>query len=265
MLEFIKNYILQIVAFLLATLIAYMLFVNPLEFTRDEIRDFSLKAMLYSLTAIVAILGYWWTQVKQQARHDDSLFEERWNKTLDLKKDALVEMCQTRANLDRILTNNIRYHIDQLIDDTDHFNNVAMELRQNSNKISDMAMMFLADNDDEEVSTKVLDFSIKLLDMESCLEKWMPIPSDNISARLAIKHLIVTHMRGMSVTVDDLKWEIQCEAYGLVIQRYDINRDDDEQLNDYGSNEEYLEWKKEAIKERKRLREEVSSIGRRPY
>ncbi|CAH6822755.1 conserved hypothetical protein [Vibrio chagasii] len=263
MLEFIKNYILLIVAFVLAILIGYMIFANPLEFSKNEIREFSLKAMLYSLTAIVAILGYWWTQVKQQERHDDSLYEERWNKTLDIKKDALVEMCQLRANMSGIITNTTRYHLDEFIEQEGYFNNVVKELRQNGEKITDLGAMFLMDNEDEEVTIKALEFNLKLLDMESCLDQWLPIPNDNVDAERAIRHLVVTHLRSLSYIVDDLRWEIHCEAQGIVIQRYDINRDDDEQLSGYVSNEEYLDWKKEEDKERMRLRKYYASGGSR--
>ncbi|CAK3754323.1 conserved hypothetical protein [Vibrio crassostreae] len=259
--EFIKDYILQIVVFLMVCLIAYMLIANPLGFTDIEIREFALKAMLYSITAIVAVLGYWWTQIKQDERHNDNLFEERWNKTLDIKKDALVEMCQIRANIERILANNIRYYIFKFIEDHDYRNDVAMELRQHCNKIMDMAEMFLSDNENEEVSTKALDINLKILDMEDCLSRWLPIPNDDIEAEAAIADLAAAHLKAIIAVVCELRWEIQCEAHGLVIQRYDINRDDDEQFDGYLSKEEYIDWKKGAEKERKMIVAEVS--GRR--
>ncbi|CAH6803889.1 hypothetical protein [Vibrio crassostreae] len=259
--EFIKDYILQIVVFLMVCLIAYMLIANPLGFSDIEIREFALKAMLYSITAIVAVLGYWWTQIKQDERHNDNLFEERWNKTLDIKKDALVEMCQIRANIERILANNIRYYIFKFIEDHDYRNDVAMELRQHCDKILDMAEMFLSDNENEEVSTKALDINFKLLDMEDCLSRWLPIPNDDIEAEAAIADLAAAHLKAIIAVVYELRWEIQCEAHGLVIQRYDINRDDDEQFDGYLSKEEYIGWKKRAEKERKMIVAEVS--GRR--
>lgn len=81
-----------ILALLMLRFLGYMVTSNPLGFELSDLKDLVIKTFPILLTAIVAGYGYYWTQLKHDRRHDREVREERRNKTLDIQRDALLEM-----------------------------------------------------------------------------------------------------------------------------------------------------------------------------
>ena len=114
------------IAVLIFSVASYWLVTtNPLKFSLQDFRDVLKQVFVYSFAAGVAIFGYWWTQREQDRRHDDQLYEARWNKTLDIQLKALEKLSSKRLALYSELRKVSKLYLFQFITD-DEFRDLKL-------------------------------------------------------------------------------------------------------------------------------------------
>ncbi|EJE8518661.1 hypothetical protein [Vibrio parahaemolyticus] len=238
---FIRTYLkwaLIVIAMLLVGWIAHWFVTeNPLEYTLQDVREFSKQLFLYSFTAAVAILGYWWNQREQNKRHDDQLYEARWNKTLDQQLEALREQSKMRIKFKKTfrdipLENTYLYvqrMLDELEEQTDH-------------------AMFYLNNDDYYIVDILIEMTSTIMCLNERLPQYLPIP-DSEQGNIELNTAVVLMLHSYSVRLSNqsclLDWEIGRLINGKMIERYDLNYGDEGQFGGHCSVEEYDKYRAE--------------------
>lgn len=226
------KWVLVVIAMLLVGWIAHWFVTeNPLEYTLQDVREFAKQLFLYSFTAVVAILGYWWNQREQNKRHDDQLYEARWNKTLDQQLEALREQSQMRIKFKKTfrdipLENTYLYvqrMLDELEEQTDH-------------------AMFYLNNDDYYIVDILIEMTTTIMCLFERLPQYLPIPDSehgNIELNTAVALMLHSYSVRLSNQSCLLEWEIGRLINGKMIERYDLNYGDEGQFEGHFSVEEY--------------------------
>lgn len=208
---------------------------------------------IYSFAAGVAIFGYWWTQREQGRRHDDQLYEARWNKTLDLQLEALDKLSSKRLELYSELRKVSKLYLFQFITD-DEFRDLKLydfeeQISWQSNHTS-----FYLHHDDSYLMDIIFEMTVTIGELESYCNQVVPLPKD---ASVELEELVALSIRQhfnkilrLSFVLD---WEIGCLIEGKVLDRYDLDLDDDNQWDKHDDTETYLEWKERVYKQQRKL------------
>lgn len=204
---------------------------NPLEYTLQDVRELSKQLFLYSFTAAVAILGYWWNQREQNKRHDDQLYEARWNKTLDQQLEALREQSKMRIKFKKTFRDipledtylYVQRMLDELEEQTDH-------------------AMFYLNNDDYYIVDILIEMTSTIMCLNERLPQYLPIPGSE-QGNIELNTAVVLMLHSYSVRLWNqsylLDWEIGRLINGKMIERYDLNYGDEDQFEGHCSVEEY--------------------------
>lgn len=198
-------------------------------------RELSKQLFLYSFTAGVAILGYWWNQREQNKRHDDQLYEARWNKTLDQLLEALREQSKMRLKFTKIFR-------DIPLEDTHLY---VQSMLDELNEQIEHAFFYL-NNDDFRVVEILQEMCDTTLCLYNNLSQFLPLPEDeqdNIELKIALDYVLHAYGKRLLNLSCLLDWEIGRLILGKMIERYDLNYDDEDQFESHCSHEEYEEYR----------------------
>lgn len=226
---------------------------NPFKFSLQDVRDVLKQVFVYSFTAVVAIFGYWWTQREQDKRHDDQLYEARWNKTLDIQLEALEKLSSDRVELYSEVRKASTLDLYQFITDYEFRDlkqyDFAKQIRWQSNHTS-----FYLSHDDFYLMDITFEMTVAIDELESYCNQVLPLPKD---ASIELEELVALSIRryfnkilSLSLVLD---WEIGCLIEGKVLDRYDLDVDDENQWGKHDNTESYLEWKEQAYKQQRKL------------
>ncbi|RSD31750.1 hypothetical protein [Vibrio pectenicida] len=225
---------------------------NPLKFSLQDVRDVLRQVFVYSFAAGVAIFGYWWTQREQDRRHDDQLYEARWNKTLDIQFEALEKLSSKRLALYSELRKVSKLYLFQFITD-DEFRDLKLydfeeQISWQSNHTS-----FYLSHDDFYLMDITFEMTAAIDELESYCNQVLPLPKD---ASIELEELVALSIRqhfnkilSLSLVLD---WEIGCLIKGKVLDRYDLDLDDDNQWDKQDDTETYLQWKERVYKQQRK-------------
>lgn len=226
---------------------------NPFKFSLQDVRDVLKQVFVYSFAAGVAIFGYWWTQREQDRRHDDQLYEARWNKTLDIQLEALDKLSNKRLALYSELKKVSKLYLFQFITD-DEFRHLKLyDFEEQINWQSNHTSFYLS-HDDFYLMDITFEMTVTIDELESYCNQVLPLPKD---ASVELKELVALSIRQhfnkilrLSLV---LEWEISCLIEGKVLDRYDLDLDDDNQWDKHNDTETYLEWKERVYKQQRKF------------
>ncbi|MEZ9260222.1 hypothetical protein AB4125_21915 [Vibrio splendidus] len=226
---------------------------NPFKFSLQDVRDVLKQVFVYSFTVVVAIFGYWWTQREQDKRHDDQLYEARWNRTLDIQLEALEKLSSDRVELYSEVRKASTLDLYQFITDYEFRDlkqyDFAKQIRWQSNHTS-----FYLSHDDFYLMDITFEMTVAIDELESYCNQVLPLPKD---VNIELEELVALSIRryfnkilSLSLVLD---WEIGCLIEGKVLDRYDLDVDDENQWGKHDNTESYLEWKEQAYKQQRKL------------
>ncbi|MCF7353126.1 hypothetical protein [Vibrio sp. CK2-1] len=227
--------------------------INPFKFSLQDVRDVLKQVFVYSFAAIVAIFGYWWTQREQDRRHDDQLYEARWNKTLDRQLEALDKLSSKRVELYSELRKVSKLDLYQFITDNEFRllkqYDFEKQIRWQLNHTS-----FYLSHDDFYLIDIILEMTVAIDELESYCNQVLPLSKD---ASIALEDLVALsvsqHFNKILKLSLILDWEVGCLIEGKVLDRYYLGVDDDNQWDKHDNTEAYLEWKVQEYKKQREL------------
>ncbi|HHY0605834.1 hypothetical protein R8N45_16055 [Vibrio sp. 1403] len=226
---------------------------NPFKFSLQDVRDVLKQVFVYSFAAGVAIFGYWWTQREQDRRHDDQLYEARWNKTLDIQLEALEKLSSERVELYGELRQVSKLYLYQFIKD-DEFRDLKQydfekQISWQSNHTS-----FYLSHDDFYLMDIIFEMRVAIDELESYCDQVLPLPKDASEKLVELVALSIRqHFNKLLRLSLVLDWEIGCLIEGKARDRYGLDLDDDNQWDKYDDTETYLEWKEQVYKQQREL------------
>ncbi|MGC9460227.1 hypothetical protein [Vibrio genomosp. F10] len=252
--KYLKWLVVVLIAIVLIMFCYWFIKTNQFEFNKQDVRDVLKQIFVYSFAAGVAVCGYWWTQERQQERHDDQLFEARWNQALDIQLSALEKLVKMRSEIYIALMRLARQDSYKLIVDEDFREQVIIDIDDSFQRMSDHINFYL-NSDDYYLSNTMLEMRITLTELECYIEQVLPLPDKpeehlEHSVYLAVR----SHLLKVIKLAQLMDWEIWTIKEGKILERYDVSQDDDSQWDKHEPEEEYMRWKlKEFKKERRSL------------
>ncbi|MBE3853309.1 hypothetical protein HJ177_20655 [Vibrio parahaemolyticus] len=241
----IKWLLILLIFGLTVLLIYWFIKVNPLKLSVKDVREVFKQVFVYSFAACVAVFGYWWTQRQQNYRHDDELYEARWNKTLDLQLEALDKLSKMCTELRIDILRMSKWHIYQFVHDDVY---MADNLRGIEGSILKMMShtFFYLEDDDFYLIEVMTEITGSINDLEGYIDQVLPLPQDIESdVEVLITRAINGHFNKINRLSLLLDWEIGMLKRGKVTERYDLKEDDDNQWNSHpdSDSDSYNKWK----------------------
>ncbi|MEZ9328573.1 hypothetical protein AB4152_05860 [Vibrio breoganii] len=250
MAKLIKLLLISSICLVVGSVVYLLVDGNPLEFSVEDSRQFLIQVVLYSTTAMVAIFGYWWTQREQDKRHDDKLYEARWNKTLDVHLEALRELSDMRVELSIKLKDTATWKLSDFVNNRKYMADTMSEVSASLDRLSNHCFFYF-DKDKYYLCDSVNRLQWSFSDLESYTDQVLPVPEggavENAVAMAIRKHIFKVYKHCQMID-----WEIGILLIGDTLERYDVESEQEvnNSLRDpYTSTEEYKEWKQKEYDE----------------